>query len=72
MSQDATITFYKDKSDGSSEEIFTKYIDKLQKFNRGIKSVDILEVVTINLGESLRATSSNLIQKGKLDIFKIS
>ena len=72
QSQDATITFYKDKSDGSSEEIFTKYIDKLQKFNRGIKSVDVLEVVTINLGESLRATSSNLIQKGKLDIFKIS
>ena len=28
QSQDATITFYKDKSDGSSEEIFTKHIDK--------------------------------------------
>ena len=32
QSQDATITFYKDKSDGSSEEIFTKYIRKLQTF----------------------------------------
>ena len=72
MTQDATITFYKDKSDGSSEEIFTKHIDKLQKFNKGIKSVDVMEVVTINVGDSLRATSSRIIQKGKLDIFKIS
>jgi len=74
-SVDTTIAFYRDKSDGSSEGLFTKVIPKRQRAIvgfHGINSVDIMELVTINLGDSLRATSSTLIQSGKIDIFKIS
>lgn len=72
QSQAAEIVFYRDKSDGSSEELFSKGISKLAKFNRGIRSTSWVEVVTVNHGDSIRVTSTRPTSHGKIDIFKIS
>jgi len=64
------ITIYRDKSDGSSEEVYKK--EGVSTSTSTHFTIDFNAVVRINLGDTLRFTFAYTPKSGKLDIFKIS
>ena len=72
-SRDAGIVIYRDKSDGSSEEVYSD-IRNQALGSSASHTINIQKVVKINLGDSLRITqpAGKAVKSGALDIFKIS
>jgi len=72
-SRDAGIVIYRDKSDGSSEEVYSDIRNQALGHSAS-HTINIQKVVKINLGDSLRITQpkGRAVKSGTLDIFKIS
>jgi len=64
------ITIYRDKSDGSTEQVYKKA--GVSGSSNNNYDLDFTAVVRINFGDSLRLTFANTPKSGSLDIFKIS
>ena len=72
-SRDAGIVIYRDKSDGSSEEVYSDIRNQALGASAS-HTINIQKVVKINFGDSLRITQpkGRAVKSGTLDIFKIS
>ena len=70
--RNSTFTCFKNKSDGSSQEVFSIFKEGTDSGRGRIQTSSFTEVVSINTGDTLRFTASRSITRGKLDIFKIS
>ena len=66
-----TITIYKDKSDGSTSEVFASGSESPRSGFHYLSN-NFTAVITINFGDSIRIVANSTISRGNLDIFKIS